>query len=144
MKIVIQKTKEASVHVDGELISEINHGMVLLICLENQDTAETVEKAAAKILALRIFEDENEKMNHDIKQVNGEILSISQFTLSWNGKKGNRPGFDSSMEPGKAQIFFKKFCDLLAKEVPVKKGVFGARMDVHIINDGPVTFSLEF
>lgn len=144
MKIVIQRVSQASVSVEGHVVAEIQNGMLLLVCMEKYDEPD-FKKVCEKIASLRIFSDlETGKMNKDLKQHGGEVLCVSQFTLSWDGKKGNRPSFDNSMEPQKAETFFNQFCDHLATLVPVKKGVFGASMSVSLINEGPVTFSLTF
>lgn len=148
MKIVIQRSLEAQVSVDGEVVGSIPKGMVLLVCMERKDQENTkfdLTKVAQKITNLRIFTDpDTGKMNQNLAQSGGEILCVSQFTLSWDGKKGNRPSFDSSMEPKLAEDYFNRFCEELAKEVNVSKGRFGASMKVSLINDGPVTFSLDF
>lgn len=144
MKIVIQRSLNSSVKVDSKVISSIERGLVLLVCLESNDVDQTLDKAIQKILALRIFSDKEGRMNKSIIDVEGEILAISQFTLSWNGKKGNRPSFDGSMMPEEANRMFEKFCSELAKKVRVSKGAFGESMEVSIVNDGPVTFHLEF
>jgi len=144
MKVVIQRSKEASVLVENEVVGEIEFGMVLFVCLELNDDLEKVKAAAEKILALRIFEDDNGKMGKNICDAQGQILAISQFTLSWDGKKGHRPSFDQSMPPLEAQILFKLFCDEIRTKVEVATGKFGAMMEVCIKNSGPVTFSLSF
>lgn len=144
MRIVIQRVKSSRVLVNNEIISSIDHGMNILVCLEKGDTIEEVKKASEKVLSYRIFADDQGRMNKNIIQVEGEILAVSQFTLSWNGKKGNRPSFDNSMEPEAANDLFNKFCDLIQEFVPVKKGAFGENMQVEIINDGPVTFCFDF
>ncbi len=144
MRIVVQRSSRSSVEVNNETVAAINSGMVLLVCLEKGDSEKSISSAVEKILNLRIFSDDQGRMNKNILQSNGEILAVSQFTLSWNGKKGNRPSFDNSMEPDKANLYFEKFCSLLEKTVTVKKGVFGESMQVTITNDGPVTFFLEF
>lgn len=145
MKVVIQRSKKSNVIVEEKIVGEIDKGMVLLVCMEKGDGQSNIEKAAKKILGLRIFSDEQGKMNLSLKQMEGKILAISQFTLSWDGVKGNRPSFDKSMPPNEANELFESFCDLLSKEdVVVEKGVFGASMEVNIQNDGPVTFSLDF
>ncbi len=144
MRIVIQRSGKSSVSVNGEVVGEIKKGLVLLVCLEKEDTSETVKKAAQKILSMRLFEDENQKMNKSILETNGQILAISQFTLSWRGLKGNRPSFDRSMPPEMAEDLFNKFTKLLSLSTNVATGVFGAAMDVKINNLGPVTFSLDF
>lgn len=144
MRIVIQRVKSSSVTVNNEVVSSINHGLNLLVCLEKGDGKEQITKAAAKVLAYRIFQDEEGRMNKNVLQVGGEILAVSQFTLSWNGAKGNRPSFDNSMAPDEANKLFEEFCDLLTKYIVVKKGVFGASMQVDIVNDGPVTFCFDY
>ncbi len=144
MKIVVQRSLQSSVTVNNEVVTTIARGMVLLVCMEKSDTDQSVEKAAEKILNLRIFSDSDGRMNENITKSGGEILAVSQFTLSWPGKKGNRPSFDNSMEPELANNFFEKFCNLLELSTVVKKGIFGANMQVTITNDGPVTFFLEF
>lgn len=144
MKIVVQRCLKSSVIVDGELVSNIDRGMNLLVCLEKGDCEKQVIAAAEKILNLRIFADENNRMNKNISQIAGKILAVSQFTLSWDGRKGNRPSFDLSMPPQEAQSLFLKFVEILEEKVEVKTGVFGADMKVLIDNDGPVTFSLSF
>ena len=144
MRIVIQRSGKSTVSVNKKIVGEIERGLVLLVCLEKEDTLETVKKAAQKILAIRLFEDENQKMNKSIMDTDGQILAISQFTLSWRGLKGNRPGFDRSMPPEAAENLFNKFTELLSQSVFVATGVFGAAMDVKINNLGPVTFSLDF
>ncbi|MDH5580509.1 MAG: D-aminoacyl-tRNA deacylase [Bdellovibrionales bacterium] len=145
MKVVIQRSLESAVLVEDEIISRIDKGLVLLVCLEKGDDDKTIEKAASKILNLRCFEDKvSQKMNVNIIDSGGAILAISQFTLSWNGQKGNRPGFDNSMPPDQAHVFFEKFCNILSQKVEIQTGKFGAHMKVQIINDGPVTFHLVF
>lgn len=145
MKIVIQRVLSANVKVDGEIVGEINHGYLLYVCFEINDNNEVMNKAIDKIINLRILEDDNGKMNNNILQSSGQILSISQFTLSWDGRKGNRPSFDLSMPPAQAQLNYFKFNEALkTKGIDVKKGIFGADMKVESINDGPVTFHLNF
>lgn len=145
MKIVIQRVLSANVTVDEKEIGNIGKGLLLYVCFEAEDTMEQLELAVKKILNLRIFEDDKAKMNKNICQIKGEILSISQFTLSWDGRKGHRPSFDRSMPPNNAKIFYRKFNDLLEKaELKISKGRFAADMKVSSINDGPVTFHLSF
>ena len=142
MKIVIQRVKSSKVFVDNKEVSSIGKGLNLLVCLEKGDDSQSIKRACEKLGSLRIFSDENSRMNLNIKQVQGHFLAISQFTLSWNGKKGNRPSFDASMQPEEARDLFAKFCESLSEHAPVKTGSFGASMEVQIINDGPVTFTL--
>lgn len=143
MKIVLQRVKNSSVSIDGQLYSKIGKGLMLLFGVEKGDTIENARWLADKILKLRVFEDENNKMNHSIVDVKGEILVVSQFTLAGNCKKGTRPSFDNAEHPQIAKKLYEDFCEILSKTVPVKTGVFGAMMDVSLINDGPVTFVLE-
>jgi D-aminoacyl-tRNA deacylase len=141
MKIVAQRVTQASVSVDNKTISTIDKGLVLLVGIEKGDTLDDISTVAAKICRLRIFEDENGKMNLDINQVEGKILSVSQFTLAGCLNKGNRPGFDNAADPVVAEKLWEAFNDvILGKGIVVEKGKFGAKMDVKICNDGPVTF----
>ena len=144
MRIVFQRTKNASVVVDGATVGTSTFGATLLVCLEKEDDVTTIEKAVNKIISARVFEDENGKMNLNIQQVKGEILAISQFTLSWRGDKGNRPSFDRSMPPAEAEELFQTFCTKLGQHVPTQTGTFGASMEVNLTNLGPVTFIFEF
>ncbi len=145
MKIVVQRVQEATVSVEGEAIGSIGHGLLLLVCFEQGDSDDVLPKAIDKISKLRIFDDAEGKMNLDITQAKGEILSVSQFTLSWDGTGGHRPSFEKSMAPGEARLKYALFNrDLRAKGLQVKEGKFGAFMKVQLINDGPVTFLLEF
>lgn len=144
MKVVIQRVKKAKVEVLNQVVGEIDTGLLLLVCMENGDQASSIEKAAKKICNLRIFEDENGRMNKSILEIQGSVLAISQFTLSWDGSKGNRPSFDLSMEPSQASQMFDSFCLLLKEYTNVETGKFGADMQVSLVNDGPVTFSLAF
>ena len=144
MKLVIQRVKSASVTIDGKLFSSINNGLLVLYGVEKNDTEEFSKYLCEKMLKLRIFEDENQKMNLSVKDINGEILIVSQFTLAGDTRKGTRPSFDNAMPPQKANEMYENFVSM-AKEsgLTVKTGVFGAMMDVALINDGPVTFILE-
>ena len=143
MKVVLQRVKNSSVTIDGQIFSEIQKGFMLLVGVEKGDTIESAKWLADKIIKLRVFEDENNKMNHSIVDVQGEILVVSQFTLAGNCKKGTRPSFDNAEHPQIAKKLYEDFCEILSQTVPVKTGVFGAMMDVSLINDGPVTFVLE-
>ena len=143
MKVVLQRVKNSSVTIDGQIFSEIQKGFMLLVGVEKGDTIESAKWLADKIIKLRVFEDENNKMNHSIVDVQGEILVVSQFTLAGNCKKGTRPSFDNAEHPQIAKKLYEDFCEILSQTVPVKTGVFGAMMDVALINDGPVTFVLE-
>lgn len=141
---LIQRVKKASVTIDNELFSSINAGILVLYGVEKGDEKEKAEKIADKISKLRIFEDENGKMNKSIKDISGEVLVVSQFTLAGNCAKGTRPSFDKAELPEKANEMYEYFIKQLKdKGLPVKTGVFGAMMDVELINDGPVTFILN-
>ncbi len=143
MRVVVQRVKEAAVSIGGIERVSIGKGFLLLVGIGKSDTPETIERMAGKISRLRIFEDEQGKMNLDIRQVAGEILSVSQFTLLGNTSKGNRPGFDDAADPVFAKELWEGFNDALIKEgVSLKAGEFGARMEIGLVNDGPVTFIL--
>lgn len=145
MKIVVQRVQEASVSVDNEVIGAIGSGLLLLVCFEQGDDDEALNKAIDKISKLRIFDDAEGKMNLDITQAKGEILSVSQFTLSWDGTGGHRPSFEKSMIPQEARLKYALFNrELRNRGFTVKEGKFGAFMKVSLVNDGPVTFILNF
>lgn len=145
MKIVVQRVQEAQVKVDDEIVGSIGIGLLLLVCFEQGDDDAAIGRAIEKISKLRIFDDENGKMNLDVAAVGGEILSVSQFTLSWDGSGGHRPSFEKSMPPGEARLKYALFNrDLRNKGITVKEGKFGAFMKVSLINDGPVTFQFNF
>jgi D-aminoacyl-tRNA deacylase len=145
MKIVIQRVESASVQVDQEVVGEIGLGLLLLVCFEEGDDDSVITKSVDKISKLRIFDDTTGKMNLDVQTVKGEILSVSQFTLSWNGSGGHRPSFEKSMPPQEARLKYALFNrELRQRGVTVKEGKFGAFMKVSLINDGPVTFLLDF
>lgn len=145
MRVVIQRVKSASCIIDNKTYSSINNGYVLLVGFTHTDTIDNVKSMVKKIVNLRIFEDENGKMNLNINQASGEILSISQFTLYANTTGGNRPSFVESLNPSEASDLYNEFNYLLAKEVKkVATGIFGATMLIDLVNDGPVTINLEF
>ena len=145
MKALIQRVKRASVTIDGELYSHIGAGMLVLLGVEKGDTQENADKLAEKLAKLRIYEDENEKMNLSIQDVNGEMLIVSQFTLCGDCKKGTRPSFDNSADPQIAKELYENFIkEVKNYGIKTQTGKFGAMMDVELINDGPVTFMLEF
>ena len=141
MKAVIQRVKKASVEIEGKIYSKINRGLLILFCAEKNDVKENIDFIANKILNLRIFEDENHKMNLSVRDITGEILIVSQFTLASDLKKGLRPSFDNAMEPIKAKEFYEDMIlKLKESKLNVQTGVFGADMQVMLINEGPVTF----
>lgn len=144
MKVVLQKAKQASVTVDGQIVGQINRGYVLLVGITASDTKEQVEALANKIVKLRIWEDKEEKMNRSIVDEQGAILSISQFTLYANTKKGNRPSFTEAARPEIAEPLWQEFNDTLRRlGMHVETGIFGAMMDVQLTNIGPTTILLE-
>lgn len=144
MKVVLQKAKQGSVTVDGQIVGQINRGYVLLVGITASDTKEQVEALANKIVKLRIWEDEEEKMNRSIVDEQGAILSISQFTLYANTKKGNRPSFTEAARPEIAEPLWQEFNDTLRRlGMHVETGIFGAMMDVQLTNIGPTTILLE-
>ncbi len=144
MRVIVQRVKKAKCIINNEIYSEINHGFMLLVGFTHSDTKEQVLKMIKKIMNLRIFEDENGKMNLNITQVNGNILSISQFTLYGNTNEGNRPSFINAMAPNEASALYDYFNNELGKLINVKTGVFGADMDIDFVNSGPSTFLIEF
>ena len=145
MRVVIQRAKNASCSVDGTIISSIEQGLVLLVGLTDTDTLKEVEYCAKKIANMRIFEDEDGKLNKSILDMGYEILNISQFTLYGETKKGNRPSFTKAMEPVKANELYITLTHLLNQEYGIKtyNGAFGEMMDISLINEGPVTIILE-
>ncbi|MFC7783149.1 MULTISPECIES: D-aminoacyl-tRNA deacylase [unclassified Rossellomorea] len=144
MRVVLQRSKEASVTVDGEVKGAIRSGVVLLVGITHEDTEEDARYVADKVVNLRIFEDEEGKMNHSLLDVEGEILSISQFTLYGDCRKGRRPNFMSAAKPDHAESVYDYFNKVLKeKSIKVETGVFGAMMDVSLTNDGPVTLMIE-
>jgi len=143
--VVLQRVTQASVEVDDRRAASIGKGMLLLVGLEKGDTDSSLEAAVRKIAGLRIFDDAQGKMNVAIADTGGEILCVSQFTLAADIRRGNRPSFDDAMPPGEAAPMFEKFVELLkAGGRTVKTGVFGAHMQVSLINDGPVTLVCHF
>lgn len=144
MKLVIQRVKYASVKVDNEIVGKIEKGFLVLVGIKSGDTKEHADYLVKKVCNLRVFEDDNGKMNLDLKDVNGKLLIVSQFTLYGECKDGNRPSFVKAARPDEAIPLYKYFCDECAKKgVDVQKGVFGADMKVELLNDGPVTIIIE-
>jgi len=144
MKVLIQRVSEAGVNIKGERLSFIKKGILALVGIEKGDTREQVEKLAKKIVNLRIFPDENDKMNLSLIDIKGEMLIVSQFTLCGDCKKGTRPSFDKSAPPDIANELYEYFISQVQTYgITTGTGKFGAMMEVSLINDGPVTFMLE-
>jgi len=143
MIAVLQRVLYSSVEIEGKIVSEIDKGLNILLGILKEDTKEDIDKLVKKIVNLRIFEDNNGKMNLSLLDTKREVLVVSQFTLAANVKKGRRPSFDNAMEPKKAKEFYQDFCKKLREFTQVKEGVFKATMKVTIVNDGPVTFVLN-
>lgn len=143
MKVVIQRVKEAQVTIDDELVGDISQGLLLLVGVGPDDEQEDLDYAVRKITNMRIFSDDMGKMNLSVQDIKGSILSVSQFTLFAETKKGNRPAFTGAAKPDKAEKMYLDFNEALAQFVPVETGVFGADMQVSLVNDGPVTIFLD-
>ena len=143
MRCVVQKVNKSSVTVDGKLISEIGRGLNVLVGFTDTDTEEDIKYCVRKIVNLRVFEDENDVMNRSVLDEKGEILSISQFTLYGDTRKGNRPSYVRALGGEKALPMYERFNELLNQEVPTKGGIFGADMKVEILNDGPTTIMID-
>lgn len=144
MKIVLQRVKEARVEVEGKTAGRIGQGICLLVGIERGDREDDARFLAKKAVELRIFPDAGGKMNLSLAEVRGEVLAVSQFTLAASVRKGRRPSFDCAEEPRRAAELFDLFVDAIeAAGIKVETGVFQAAMDVHILNDGPVTFVLD-
>jgi D-tyrosyl-tRNA(Tyr) deacylase len=144
MKIVLQRVKRATVEVEGRIVGKIGRGICLLIGVEKGDTEEDAEALARKVTELRIFPDDAGKMNLSLGETGGEVLAISQFTLAGSTRKGRRPSFDGAEDPQRAEVLFNHLARLIRQRgFRVETGVFQAIMDVHLINEGPVTFILE-
>ncbi|WP_320110991.1 D-aminoacyl-tRNA deacylase [Draconibacterium orientale] len=145
MRVVIQKVKEASVTVEGEKISAIKKGLLILVGIENEDTQEDIDYLVKKSIQLRIFDDENGVMNHSVTDVGGDIIVVSQFTLQANTKKGNRPSYIRAAKPDISIPMYEKFVAAMETALGKKIGTgkFGAMMDVALINDGPVTIIID-
>lgn len=143
MRIVVQRCKNASVTVSGEVVGKIDKGLMLLVGFTSGDDIKEINYMVDKVINLRIFDDENGVMNKSLLDVNGSILSVSQFTLYADARKGRRPSYVKALGGDEASILYQKFNEELRKSVIVEEGVFGADMQVNLTNDGPVTILLE-
>lgn len=143
MRAVVQRVLHAQVKVDGKVVGKIEKGYLVLLGVKEGDTTKEADFLANKVVNLRVFEDENDKMNLSIKDVGGEMLIVSQFTLYGDASHGNRPSFIEAARPEEANSLYEYFCDKVGQEVHVEKGVFQAEMKVELLNDGPVTILLE-
>lgn len=145
MRLVIQRVSEASVKVDGQLVSSIGKGLMILVGVEEGDTEEDASWLASKTAGMRIFDDEGGVMNLSVMDIGGELLAVSQFTLTASTRKGNRPSYIRAAGHGLAIPMYEKYCELLSLKTgrPVLKGVFGADMKVSLLNDGPVTIIID-
>ncbi len=144
MRAVIQRVKNAKVSINGKIAGEIGQGLLVLLAVHQNDDEDVIKKMADKILNLRIFGDQDDKMNLSVKDAGGKILVVSQFTLYGDLRKGNRPSFIESAKPDKAIPFYEKFVEYIRSEgIEAATGKFGAMMDVELINNGPVTIILD-
>lgn len=144
MKIVVQRVKEAEVKVEGKTVGKIEKGFLVLLGVTHNDTKEQADYLVKKLCKLRVFTDENDKMNLGLKDINGELLIVSQFTLYADCSQGNRPSFTEAARPDQANELYEYFCSECEKnDIHVEKGIFGADMKVSLLNDGPVTIIIE-
>ncbi|MAP55927.1 D-aminoacyl-tRNA deacylase [Altibacter sp.] len=145
MRAILQRVKEASVTVDGKLVSKIGNGFLILLGIEAEDNKEDIDWLSGKIARMRVFSDENDAMNLSLEDIGGEILVVSQFTLHASTKKGNRPSFIKAARPDIAIPLYQSFVNELSSQVSTKiqTGVFGAMMDIALVNDGPVTLFID-
>ena len=144
MIALIQRVSEASVSIKGKAVVSIGKGLLVLLGMEKNDQALEADRIAEKLLHCRIFEDDEGRLNLDVITINGEVLMVPNFTLAADTKKGNRPGFSTALEPNKAEPLFNYLIQQLERSYPlIKQGVFGANMQVKLVNDGPITISLK-
>ena len=143
MRIIVQRCDRAKVEVDNKIVGQIDKGLMLLVGFTHTDTEKEIDYMIKKVLNLRIFDDENGVMNKSVSDVSGSILSVSQFTLYADARKGNRPSYMNALGGEKATILYDKFNEKLRESINVETGIFGADMKVDFVNDGPVTIMLE-
>ncbi|MFN5580848.1 MAG: D-aminoacyl-tRNA deacylase [Akkermansiaceae bacterium] len=145
MRALLQRVSSASVSVDGKTVSSIQHGILILLGIEEADDSSDIDWLCGKISLLRIFEDEEGKMNRSIQDIGGEVIVVSQFTLHASTKKGNRPSFLKAAPPAISEPLYRAFCDALSQKInsPIGRGIFGADMQVTLTNDGPVTIWID-
>lgn len=145
MRLLIQRVLSASVTVDNEVVGKIDKGLLILAGFQDNDTAAILEKTATKVLQLRIFSDENDKMNLSVQDIAGSLLVVSQFTLYGDTKKGNRPSFTGAAHPEAANKLYLEWLEILSQKYPqhIASGIFGASMQVALVNDGPVTIWID-
>lgn len=143
MIALIQRVKQASVSVNNQIVGQINQGLLILLGIEQEDNEQKAVRLCEKVLGYRIFSDQEDKMNLNVKQVNGQVLVVSQFTLAADTKKGMRPSFAKGAHPNEANRLYNYFVQLCEQQIPTQTGIFAADMQVSLINDGPVTFWLQ-
>lgn len=143
MRVIVQRVKEASVKVEGKVVGKTSYGYLLLVGFTEGDSIKNIEEMVKKVINLRVMDDENGVMNKSILDINGSILSVSQFTLYADTKKGNRPSYVNALKGELACPLYDKFNEELSKYLHVENGIFGAEMEVSLINDGPITIMLE-
>lgn len=143
MIALIQRVKQASVSVNNQIVGQINQGLLILLGIEQEDNEQNAVRLCEKVLGYRIFSDHEDKMNLNVKQVNGQVLVVSQFTLAADTKKGMRPSFTKGAHPNEANRLYNYFVQLCEQQIPTQTGIFAADMQVSLINDGPVTFWLQ-
>lgn len=143
MIALIQRVKQASVSVNNQIVGQINQGLLILLGIEQEDNEQKAVRLCEKVLGYRIFSDHEDKMNLNVKQVNGQVLVVSQFTLAADTKKGMRPSFTKGAHPNEANRLYNYFVQLCKQQIPTQTGIFATDMQVSLINDGPVTFWLQ-
>jgi D-tyrosyl-tRNA(Tyr) deacylase len=145
MRAVIQRVRRASVEVEQEIVGQIDRGLLVLLGVESTDSRDDIVWLAGKIVRIRIFPDQNGTMNLSVQEIAGDLLIVSQFTLFASTRKGNRPSFIAAASPEQANKLYEEFCRQLETELakPVQRGIFGAHMQIDLVNDGPVTISID-